>query len=346
MKMDSYFQATVDRGASDVHLVAGQIPALRIDGILENIATEVMASQDLETMIAELVGPEKYKKLQEHRELDLAYAFTGARFRINVHYQQGALAVAARLIPKEIPTPEALGFNATMLGFTHLPHGLVLVTGPTGSGKSSTLAAMVNSINHERRAHIVTMEDPVEFVYTPDKCVIAQREVGSDTLSFGNALKYVLRQDPNIILVGEMRDEETIQAVLTAAETGHLVFSTLHTSSAADTIERIIDTFDGARQKQVLVQLASSLRAVIAQRLLPKKGGGRVAAREILVINTAAGAIIRENKIVEMEWVMQTFAQEGMITMEKAVKQLFEAGLIEATTASEAVIRKMEGKKA
>jgi len=245
-----------------------------------------------------------------------------------LHQQSENIGLSARLIPTEIPTPEDLRFEPALLDMTNLLDGLVLVTGPTGSGKTTTIASMIEEINKTRKAHIITIEDPVEFIYKDKKSLIEQREIGVDTNSFANALKHVLRQDPNVILVGEMRDPETISTVLTAAETGHLVFSTLHTLSAAEAIERIVDVFEGSKQKQILIQLSSVLRGVVAQQLLPSKDGGRVPAREILINTPAVSNLVRNNEIGQIKSTIQTGVKEGMSTMENSVKKLLKEGLI------------------
>ncbi len=328
MKIDKYFQLAIEKGASDVHLVAGSAPALRIAGQLTFVEKNPLPKNVVSAIAQELLGSEQLARLDKERDLDIAYAFDDWRFRVNLHFQEGAMGISARLIPKQIPEPKKLGFSETLYDITHLNSGLVLVTGPSGSGKSTTLAAMIEIMNTERGAHIITIEDPIEFMYEDKKSFIEQREVGVDTPSFASALKYVLRQDPNVILLGEMRDHETIQAALTAAETGHLVLSTLHTQTAASTVERIIDMFEGARQKQVLLQLAGSLRAVISQQLIPTLNGGLVAAREILLVNPAVSNLIRENKVAQISSVIQTCLKEGMITMEMAVKRLYDEGTI------------------
>ncbi len=327
--LEAFLKTAIEGGASDIHLVGNMIPVMRVYGVLQDMGETALDPKDIEAIITQLLGPERLAQFQKDREFDLAHDWGGWRFRVNLHMQRGVMGLNARLIPQEIPMAEALGIDESLLNLTTLPHGLVLVTGPTGSGKSSTLAAMIQRIHTTRRVHIITMEDPIEFLYGAGQSIIEQREVGSDTLSFDRALKYVLRQDPNVILVGEMRDQETIQAVLTAAETGHLVFSTLHTPSAPEAVERIIDMFEGARQKQVLVQLAAVLRAVIAQQLLPKAGGGRIAAREVLINTPAIGNLIRENKLVEINFTMQTGLELGMITMSRAMNRLAAQGLID-----------------
>jgi twitching motility protein PilT len=336
----SYFELAISEGASDLHMVGNEKPALRIQGDLREIEDKALDSDALETAILGLLSAEQKKKFTDELELDFGYEVGGARFRVNLHRQEGAIGMSARLIPSDIPSPEALRFEPALAGFSNLLDGLVLVVGPTGHGKSTTLASMIEQINTSRKAHIVTVEDPIEFVFEDKQCLIEQREVGTDTHSFAEALKHVLRQDPNVILVGEMRDPETIATVLTAAETGHLVFSTLHTSSAAEAIERIVDVFDGAKQKQILIQLSAVLRGVVAQQLLPATSGGRVAAREILVNNSAVSNLIRENNIAQIYSAIQTGAKEGMVTMDNAVKALLKEGLI-----SEEIAEKRVGKQ-
>jgi len=328
MKIDKYLKMAIEQKASDVHLVGGAVPSLRVAGQLGFIKEEVLSKSVAREMVKEMLNEQQMGRLEQERDLDIALALDEYRFRINIHFQKEMLAIAARLVPKNIPDPADLGFTDTILQLTKLNAGLVLVTGPSGSGKSTTLAAMLEIINNERPAHVITIEDPIEFVYTDKRSLIEQREIGRDALSFAGALKYVLRQDPNVILLGEMRDLETIQSALTAAETGHLVFSTLHTQTAAATVERIIDMFEGARQKQVLLQLAGSLRAVVSQQLIPAVKGGLVAAREIMLVNPAVANLIRENKVAQIASVLQTSAKEGMITMESAVEKLHTDGII------------------
>ena len=325
MNLNQLLTLTLKEGASDLHLVAEEKPTVRVHGQLKILNLPPLEAKELETGLKEILNPEQLDRLAQEQDMDVAYAVEGARFRLNIHVQRGTWAMAARLIPTDIPSPESIGFNETLYGLTHLHQGLVLVTGQTGSGKSTTLAVMINIINQERRSHIITIEDPVEFVYTKKQSLIEQREVSKDTPSFANALKYVLRQDPNIILIGEMRDLETIEAALTAAETGHLVLSTLHTPSAAETVERIIGGFPANQQQQILIQLAGSLKAVIAQQLLPRADGkGQVAAREILINTPAVANLIRENKISQINSVIQTSRKDGMITMQMAIKKLME----------------------
>lgn len=328
LNVKTYFKQAIKKNASDLHLVGRELPMLRRDGELEPLDAKPLLNKELEAAIKEILTKDQCAKYQAEQELDFGYEVDGVRFRVNLHQQAEQIGLSARLIPAEIPGSEALRFEPALLSLPSLLDGLVLITGPTGCGKSTTIASMIEEINKTRRAHIVTIEDPIEFVFCDKKSLIEQREVGTDTKSFGNALKHVLRQDPNIIFVGEMRDPETIATVLTAAETGHLVFSTLHTGSAAEAVERIVDVFEGTRQRQVLIQLSAVLRAVVAQELLPGKAGGRVPAREILISTPAVANLIRENNIGQIKSVIQTGAKEGMVTMENSVRQLLKAGLI------------------
>lgn len=330
----SYFREAIKKGASDLHLVGGEKPIIRLHGDLVEISDKSLANSDLSTAIFGIISEDHKRKYSVEKELDFAYEVDGMRFRVNLHQQDEKIGLAARLIPVEIPSPDDLRFGGSMNHLTDLLDGLVLVTGPTGCGKSTTIASMIEEINKKRKAHIVTIEDPIEFVFKDKLCLIEQREVGKDTNSFASALKHVLRQDPNVIFVGEMRDPETISTVLTAAETGHLVFSTLHTPSAAEAVERIVDVFEGSKQKQVLIQLSAVLRAVVAQNLLPAKGGGRVPSREILINTPAVANLIRENNINQIKSAIQTGAREGMKTMENSIKELLKEKLIDDDVAS------------
>jgi twitching motility protein PilT len=332
-----YFETAIRKGASDIHLVAGEKPTLRISGELMPIDSSVLNGETLKKMIYSLLAKKDIDKLEEDLELDLGFEFNKARFRINVHWQKSQIGLAARLIPSKIPAPDEITLDDTIVNLTRLSQGLVILNGPSGCGKSTTLATMIDVINNNRKLHIVTIEDPIEFVYEKKQSIIEQREIGQDTLSFANGLKYVLRQDPNVILVGEMRDLDTISSTLTAAETGHLVFSTLHTWSAPESIERIIDLYPAYRQRQVLVQLASSLRAVISQQLLPRKGGGQIAVREIMLATPAVSNLIRQNKTAQLYSVIQTSAEEGMISMENAIKQALADDLITEEVANNAL---------
>jgi len=328
----SYFVKAISAGASDLHLIAGEKPIIRVEGELKALEEKVLPDKELESAVFSLLSGGQKQHFQEALELDLGYEQSEVRFRLNLHQQEGKIGLAARVIPKDIPTPKDLRFEPALVDFTNLLDGLVLVVGPTGHGKSTTLAAMIEEINKTRKAHIITVEDPIEFLFQDKESLIEQREIGTDTKSFAEALKHVLRQDPNVILVGEMRDPETIATALTAAETGHLVFSTLHTSSAAEAVERIVDVFEGPKQRQILIQLAAVLRGVVAQHLLPGKKG-RVAAREILINTPAVSNLIRENNIAQIPSTIQTGAKEGMVSMENALKALLKEGLIDEETA-------------
>lgn len=328
MNLKSFFKEAIKKDASDLHLVGEEVPMLRIEGELHPIEDKPLGNKELETAIFELLNKDQLIRYKEELELDFSYEQDGVRFRVNLHQQEEKIGLTARLIPAEIPSPKDLNFEPALLEVPNFLDGLVLVTGPTGCGKSTTLASIIEEINQNRKAHIVTIEDPIEFVFQDKKSLIEQREVGTDTKSFSNALKHVLRQDPNVILVGEMRDPETIATALTAAETGHLVLSTLHTSSAAEAIERIVDVFDGSKQKQVLIQLGAVLRMVVAQQLLPAKDGGRVPAREILVNTPAVASMIKENSINQIKSAIQTSAKEGMVSMENSIKKLLKDGWI------------------
>lgn len=325
----SFFKDAVKQDASDLHLVGGELPVLRVEGDLLPLSDKILNNSELETAIMGILTKDQQNKYKEEKEFDFGYEQDGVRFRINLHQQNDNIGLSARLIPVEIPSPKDLHFEPVLAEIPNLLDGLVLITGPTGCGKTTTLATMIQQINLTRKAHVVTVEDPIEFMFDDDKSLIEQREVGTDTKSFAAALKHVLRQDPNVILVGEMRDPETIATVLTAAETGHLVFSTLHTASAAEAIERIVDVFEGAKQKQVLTQLSAVLQVVIAQQLLPAKDGGRVPAREILVNTPGVANLIRENNITQIKSAIQTGAKDGMVTMENSIKALVKEGWVD-----------------
>lgn len=332
-QITEYFAQAIKDGASDIHLVAGEKPMYRLNGSLVDLADEALLEKDLEQGIFSLLSEDQKKSFQDELELDVSVLIEQVRFRVNVHQQEGRIGLAARLIPETIPSPDELRFEPILRQFPDMLDGLVLIVGPTGSGKSTTIASMIEEINKNRKAHIITIEDPIEFAFQDKKSLIEQREVGTDTKSFAEALKHALRQDPNVIFVGEMRDPETIATVLTAAETGHLVFSTLHTSSAAEAVERIVDVFDGAKQKQVLIQLSSVLRGVVAQQLVPTTDGSLVAAREILVSTPAVANLVRENNIAQIKSSIQTGAKDGMVTMENSLKQLLKEGKITDETA-------------
>lgn len=343
MDVLSYFKQAIDKRASDLHLVAGSAPSLRIAGELIKIDQTVVNAQALEGAINSILDESIKERFKRKREIDFSQDISGARFRINLHYQEGKIGLTARLVPQDVPRPEEIGLTETIYRLTHLRDGLILVTGPSGSGKSTTLATMIDMINKERRAHIITIEDPIEYLFKETQSIIEQREIGYDTKSFASALKYALRQDPNVIMVGEMRDPETISATLTAAETGHLVLSTLHTATAPETIERIIDAFPAHQEQQVLNQLAANLRAVIAQQLLPTTKGGLVAAREILINNQAISNLIKSNQIAQIPNVIQTSYREGMISMNKSIEKLVKEGSVDRAVASR-YIRDLETK--
>jgi twitching motility protein PilT len=331
-------EIVMDRGASDLHLTTGSPPVVRINGTLRRLENYArLEPEQLQRMIYSILTQRQRERLEQDLELDVSYSLPGkGRFRVNVYFQRDALGAAFRMIPFEIKTIEQLGLPRQVEDFARLPRGLVLVTGPTGSGKSTTLATLVDVVNSERDDHIMTVEDPIEFLHRHKRCIVNQREVGHDTQSFAMALKHVLRQDPDVILVGEMRDLETIQTALTAAETGHLVFATLHTQDAPQTIDRIIDVFPPSQQQQIRVQLAVTLQGVITQQLLPTADGkGRAAACEILVATPAVQNLIREAKLHQIYSIMQAGAQHGMQTMDHHLAALVRSGMISYETAVE-----------
>ncbi len=317
-------------GATDLHLSAGGTPRVRIDGKLLPVTDAPVSSRDfLETILEELLSDADQAELQHARQLDFAFNWgSTARFRANAFYQLDAPALALRLIPTDIPAPEQLGLPAVCGQLVNRPHGLVLVTGPTGSGKSTTLAAMIGWINQNRPLHILTIEDPVEYVHPSKMALVNQREVGSDAVSFSEALKAALREDPDVILVGEMRDVETIALTLTLAETGHLVFATLHTNDASQTVDRVIDVFPADQQEQIRTQFSMSLAAVISQRLVPKIGGGRVAAYEVLLGTPAVSNLIREGKVRQLRNIISTSQRDGMMVLEQSLGNLVAQGVI------------------
>ncbi len=329
LNLRALLEEMVARGASDLHLTAGERPKVRVDGLIVNARTEyVLEPKDTLALAYSILTENQKKRFETEDELDFSFGIQNlSRFRGNVFKQRGCVAVVIRQIPYEIQTFQQLGLPAIVEKLAEKPRGLVLVTGPTGSGKSTTLAALVDKINREEQGHILTVEDPIEFVHRHKKSIVNQREVGADTNSFGAALKYALRQDPDVVLIGEMRDLETISAALTIAETGHLAFATLHTNSAAETINRIIDVFPSNQQSQVRAQLAFVLEGVITQSLLPRKSGkGRVAALEIMVATPAVRATIRDDKIHQIYSIMQAGKKHGMQTMNDALYQLVIAG--------------------
>lgn len=330
MDIGEILKETVDRQASDLHLAVGLPPVLRIDGRLQPLDRPALTPSMAREMIYSILTQDQRQKLETDWEVDLSYSLYGqARFRVNAYFQRGTLGAAFRLVPSVIKTIEELGLPKVIHTFTQKPRGFVLVTGPTGSGKSTTLAAIIDEINRTRNDHIITIEDPIEFLHQHKRCVIHQREVGSDTRAFPIALRSALRQDPDIILIGEMRDLETIQIALTAAETGHLVFATLHTQDCPQTIDRMIDVFPPHQQEQIRVQIAGTLEGIVTQQLLPKVGGvGRVAACEVLIATPAARNLVREGKTHQLYTVMQTGGQYGMQTMNSSLAELVRRGQI------------------
>ena len=334
LKIAPFINAVIKHNASDLHLVAGDKPSIRVDGALLKLNYHNLSGKEIEELCFAFLNDAQINKLKTKGEIDGMFAFNKeARFRFNIYKTLGEISAALRLIPTKIPTLEELQAPQVFRELTKLHRGLVLVTGPTGSGKSTTLASMLNEINKTQKRHIVTIEDPVEFLHTPILSTISHREVENDTKDFYTGLKYVLRQDPDVILIGEMRDKETIAAALTAAETGHLVFATLHTNSAPKSINRIIDSFEAAEQSQIRAMLASSLKAVISQTLLPKIGGGRVAAWEIMINNDAIANLIREHKIHQIYSTMQLGQAYGMQTQTKNLINLINQGIIDIETA-------------
>jgi twitching motility protein PilT len=333
--IDSLFRIAVEKGASDLHLVANLPPILRIDGELKRITgAPVLSPADVEKLVLSMLTDQQKETYIEDRELDISYALKDhGRFRVNLHWEKNSAGMVARVISEKIPSMEEILMPPIVYDLVKLKQGLILVTGPTGCGKSTSLAAMIDLINRERSVHIVTLEDPIEFIYEPKKSIIKQRQYGSDMLSFAQGLKHVLRQDPNVILVGEMRDLETIASTITLAETGHLVMATLHTLNAAQTVDRIIDVFPPYQQPQVRLQLSLFLRAIVSQQLLPKKGGGRVASRELLLNTPAVANLIRENKIAQIKTAIQTSKEHGMVTMDQSIKALYDKGELDETTA-------------
>jgi len=342
--LDDILKIVVDRAASDLHLQAGTPPMLRLHKHLLPIGTDVMSGGAIEALVFPIMNDDQKAVFKQHLDLDFSYSVKGlARFRVNVFRQRGTMAATMRRIPFTIPDLDSLGLPEVVRNLTKLEKGFVLVTGPTGHGKSTTLAAMIDKINQERDVHTVTVEDPVEFLFQHRKGIVVQRELGEDTESFAHALRAVLREDPDIILVGELRDLETIAAALTAAETGHLVFGTLHTNSAPQSIDRIIDVFPAGQQGQIRVQLANVLSAIVTQQLLTRKdGNGLVVATEVLIATPAVQNLIRENKSYQIVSTMQTSGAKGMMTMEKCVKELVARGVVAADVALRAGVNVKE----
>lgn len=329
-RIEVLLEEVVKKKASDLHLQVGLPPMLRIDGTLLPISgADVLSDEAVETLIFAILDEDQKQILLKDKEFDFSFAFGDlGRFRVNAFHERGNLAAALRLIPNEILTIEQLGLPPIVNKFADYPRGLVLVTGPTGSGKSTTLAAMIHKINMERAEHIITIEDPIEYTHRSKKSVVVQREVHYDTYSFSAALRSALREDPDVVLIGEMRDLETIASAITIAETGHLVFATLHTNSAAQSIDRMIDVFPPHQQPQIRSQLSNILMSIVSQRLIPQIGGGRIAAAEILIATPAVRNIIREGKTHQLEAVIQTGAEFGMQSMDKTLVGLIHNGVI------------------
>ena len=332
MDMVTILKTAVLAGSSDIHICVNKPPMMRRAGEIIPVAEGLapLTADQTKTLIYSTLYDEQRAKFEKDWELDCSFAVTGvSRFRLNVLVARNGVEAVMRVIPSKIPTPEELGLPPAVVNFSTLPKGLVLVTGPTGSGKSTTLAALINLINQKRKGHILTVEDPIEFTYEANACVVRQREIGQHTRSFGTALRAALREDPNVILVGEMRDLETIQLTITAAETGHLTFATLHTQDAPSTVDRIIDVFPPHQQEQVRVQLAASLQGVVSQILLPRKDGhGRVAAREIMVMTPAISNLIREGKTHMIYSAIETGAKYGMMPMDRAMAMLVKQNVV------------------
>jgi len=334
--IDELLERMVAQGASDLHITTGTEPAIRVNGRLQRLDNVArLSADDSQRLLYRILSTEQQKQLEIKRQIDLSYSIPGlARFRVNVYFQRESLGAAFRLVPAELKTLDDLGLPQQLHDLAKKPRGLVLVTGPTGSGKSTTLAAVIDEINRNRHDHIMTIEDPIEFLHRHKNCIVNQREIGPDALSFAEALRGALRQDPDVILLGEMRDLETIATALTAAETGHLVFATLHTQDAPSTVDRLIDVFPAAQQEQIRVQIASTLQAIVTQTLVPTiDGAGRVPAVEILFPDDAVRNLIRQAKVEQIYSIMQTGTQRGMQTLEQALVDLVARGKISQDTA-------------
>jgi twitching motility protein PilT len=334
--IEDYLETMWSHSASDLLITAGAPPLMRIDGSLVPIpGTDALSAAQTEDLVNAVLGTELAARLHTEREIDFSFGWgEHARLRANAFHQRGQVSLALRAIPFAIPSFEQLGLPAVIERLVGLPQGLVLVTGPTGSGKSTTLASMIDVINRERACHIITIEDPIEYVHSHRRSAVEQREVGIDTDSFARALRAAFREDPDVLLVGEMRDNETIQATLTLAETGHLVFATLHTNDAAQTVDRVVDVFPGEQQAQIRTQLAGTLEAIISQRLIPRIGGGRVAAFEVLIATYAVRNIVRDGRTNQLRNVISTNSQEGMQTLEMSLSALIASEHVSADEAA------------
>ena len=334
--IDEMLKAANERGASDLHITVGVPPKIRIDGELTDIDDERIMPADAENLIMPIIPDHARKQLVEMGESDFSYAIAGVgRYRVNAFRQRGSYACVIRIVGTRIPSPQELGLPESVVALTELKRGLVIVTGPTGSGKSTTLASLVDVINSTQNVNVITLEDPIEYLHRHNKAVVNQREIGVDSFSYTSALRAALREDPDVIMVGEMRDLDTISTAITAAETGHLVLSTLHTTGAANTIDRIIDVVPPHQQQQIRIQLAGVLESVISQQLLPKVLGGRVAAFEVMHTNTAIKNLIRESKTHQIDNIIQTNRKLGMMMMDDAIMELYMRGEISKETALE-----------
>lgn len=344
MEIKELLQLSVDRNASDLHIIPGIPPHLRVEGVLFPIPNEdVLTPDTVNKFLKEILNSEQFERLSVNKEIDFSLPFSqNARFRVNAYTQKGNFSIAFRRIPLAIPKIDELGLPKILHSFTGLRQGFILVTGPTGHGKSTTLAAMLNEINETRSEHIVTIEDPIEFIFKPIKSIISQREMGSDTHSWQIALRSVLREDPDVVLVGEMRDYETIASALTVAETGHLVFATLHTNSASQTIDRIVDVFPDEQQDQVRLQLSNVIEAVFSMRLVPAVNGKRVVAYEVMLGTSAIKTSIREGKTHQIDNILQTSTEVGMNTLEMSLAQLVKSGKVDVETAQAFSLRPEE----
>lgn len=329
-QLEDLLITTAEQEASDLHLVVGKCPTLRIDGsLVPLVKKDVLAPRDTEELARTILNDDQWELFKKKLEIDLSYDFKGkARFRVNIYRERGNVAIALRFISTKIRTLDELNLPSSLADFARYSQGLILVVGPTGQGKSTTLAALIDIINNTRNDHIITIEDPIEYLFEQNRCLINQREVMQDTKSFNEALRHVFRQDPDVIMIGEMRDLETISIALTAAETGHLVLTTLHTNSAAQTIDRIIDSFPGHQQPQIRSQLSNALLGIISQRLIPRIDGGQIPAVEILIANPAIRNLIREGKTHEIDLVIATSSAEGMISLDRSIANLIKDGKI------------------
>lgn len=334
--IDEMLRIANERGASDLHITAGVPPKVRIDGELTDIADERIMPPDAENLIMPIIPEHARQQLSQNGESDFSYAVTGVgRYRVNAFKQRGSYACVIRIVGTRIPSPQELGLPESVVSLTELKRGLVIVTGPTGSGKSTTLASLIDVINSSQNVNVITLEDPIEYLHRHNKAIVNQREIGVDSCSYTSALRAALREDPDVIMVGEMRDLDTISTAITAAETGHLVLSTLHTTGASNTIDRIIDVFPAHQQQQIRIQLAGVLESVISQQLMPKVFGGRVAAFEVMHTNTAIKNLIREAKTHQIDNIIQTNRKMGMVMMDDMIMELYTRGDISKETALE-----------